>query len=93
MLQFGLIRLRKSPFSSHIVIVKKKDGVWHFSRTTKNSKLSPSRQIPTPIIKDLQDELYCSTIYTKLDLRVGYHLIRVHQKKSVKSPSQLTTLV
>lgn len=81
-----IIRLSYSPFLSPLLLLKKKDGTWCFyvdygelnAHTVKN-------EFSIPIVDDILDELHEATVFSKIDLKSGYHQIRVKEEDVPKT--------
>ena len=90
MLQDGIIQPSKSPHSSPVILVKKKDGSWCFCVNYRAlNTITVNDRFPIPIIDELFDELHGSRFYSKIHLRSGFHQILL-SKESIEATAFCT---
>ncbi|GJS42399.1 putative reverse transcriptase domain-containing protein [Tanacetum coccineum] len=82
----GFIRPSSSPWGAPVLFVKKKDGSFRMCIDyCELNKLTVKNHYPLPRIDDLFDQLQGSSVYSKIDLRSGYHQLRVREEDIPKT--------
>ena len=78
LLEKGFIRPSVSPWGAPMLFVKKKDGTLRLCIDYRQlNKLTVKNKYPLPRIDDLFDQLNGASIFLKVDLRSGYHQLRI----------------
>ena len=78
MLEKGFIRPSVSPWRAPVLFVKKKDGTLRLSVDYRQlNKMKMKNKYPLPRIDDLFDQLKGASFISKIDLRSGYHQLRI----------------
>ncbi|GKA86649.1 putative reverse transcriptase domain-containing protein [Tanacetum coccineum] len=81
LLEKGFIRPSSSPWGAPVLFVKKKDGSFRMCIDYRElNKLTVKNRYPLSRIDDLFDQLQGSSVYSKIDLRSGYHQLRIKEE-------------
>nr|GEU72305.1 putative reverse transcriptase domain-containing protein [Tanacetum cinerariifolium] len=82
----GFIRPSSSPWGAPVLFVKKKDGSFRMYIDYRDlNKLTIKNRYPFPKIDDIFDQLQRSQYLSNIDLRSGYHELRVHEEDIPKT--------
>ena len=86
MVNKGFVRSSTSPRGALVLFVKKKDGSMRLCIEYRElNKVIIRIQYPLPRIDDLFDQLQGAKVFSKIDLRSGYHQLRVHDEDVPKT--------
>jgi len=86
MLTAGLIIPSTSPFASPVLLVQKKDVSWRFCVDYRRlNDMTIKNRFPMPLIEEIIEELAGSSYFTKLDMKSGYHQVRMKQEDEYKT--------
>ncbi|KAD4180106.1 hypothetical protein E3N88_28697 [Mikania micrantha] len=86
LLDKGFIRPSFSPWGAPVLFVKKKDGSFRICIDYRElNKLPIKNRYPLPRIDDLFDQLEGAQYFSKIDMRSGYHQLRIQEEDIPKT--------
>lgn len=86
LLEKGFIRPSTSPWGAPVLFVRKKDGLLRMCIDYRQlNKVIIKNKYPLPRIDDLFDQLQGARCFSKIDLRSGYHQVRVREEDIPKT--------
>ncbi|UYV61011.1 K02A2.6-like [Cordylochernes scorpioides] len=87
MIENHIVKPSESPWSSPVILVRKKDGTWRYCVDYRRlNKITKKKDVyPLPRIDDALDSLAGSSYFSTMDLRSGYWQIEVDEKDREKT--------
>ncbi|PKU73783.1 RNA-directed DNA polymerase [Dendrobium catenatum] len=85
LLEKGFIRPSISPWGAPVLFVKKDGSLRLYIDYRELNKLTVKNKYPLPIIDDLFDQLEGALVFSKIDLRSGYHQLRIREEDISKT--------
>ena len=86
LIDHGFIRPSQSPYGAPVLFVKKKDGSMRMCVDYRAlNKISIKNKYPLPRVDELFDRLRGATYFSKIDLRSGYHQVRIREEDIEKT--------
>ena len=80
------IRLSVSPWGAPVLFVKKKDGTLRLCIDFRQgNKVTVKNKYPLPRIDDLFDQMRGADVFSKIELRSGYHQVRIKDEDIYKT--------
>jgi hypothetical protein len=74
----GFIRPSSSPWGAPVIFIDKKDGTqWMCVDYCSRTEVTIENKYPLPRIHDLFDQLKGACVFSKIDLRSGYHQLKI----------------
>jgi hypothetical protein len=86
LLDKGFIRPSASPWGAPVLFVKKKDGSMRLCIDYRElNRVTIKNKYPLPRIDDLFDQLQGAQVFSKIDLRLGYHQLKIKSEDIPKT--------
>ena len=86
LLDKGYIRPSVSPWGAPVLFVKNKDGTFRMCIDYRQlNKLTIKNRYPLPQINDISDQVRGASVFSKIDLRTGYHQLIIKEEDISKT--------